>query len=256
MIILYAPAGANCNYISAILNDPSQQIKSTIVYHLLGTHAGSIKVVGPYENINIIEKYVNDKKNVGCIFHHWNSSEYDQILKKENVIPFQIYIDDYKELVLINWFEKFLHNPSYNQDYIASQEWIQTQKIHWEKYTKFTGERAVVHWIYKIFLNLIPEFKNNSLFEKKFNFSSMYKSFELSKKEFKKFNIEYTETMYNNWKDSQKIPINSWNMIKNNIETPENLEHFYQRGVAIALNGVKHKVEEQDCWNRLSKRLK
>ena len=46
----------------------------------------------------------------------------------------------------------------------------------------------------------------------------------------KKFDTDYTENMYNNWKDSQKIPIESWIQIKNNIETPKNLEHFYQRG--------------------------
>ena len=84
----------------------------------------------------------------------------------------------------------------------------------------------------------------------------MYRSFEKTRQEFKKFHIEYTETMYNDWKDSQKIPINSWNTIKNNIETPENLKYFFRRGIAMALYGIKHRMEEKVCWDQLSKRLK
>lgn len=254
MIILYGPAGANCNYICLVINKVDPQIKQNIVYHYLGTHAGNIKVVRQQEDLEVIEKSLDDKKYFGCIFHYWEDT-YEKLLERNNINPFQIYIDDYKEMVVINWFEKFLHNPTTKRDEMQSQQWIKSQKTHWEKYTNFVGERAVTHWIYKIYSNAIKEFENNTFFKKKFNFGSMYNSFELTQKEFKKFDIEYTETMYNNWKDSQKIPIDSWKQIKDNIETPKNLKKFYQRGIAIALEGLKQKMSEEDCWTQMSVKL-
>jgi len=254
MLIIYAPAGANCNYIVAIINNTTSEIKKEIVYHSLGTHTGKIKVVQGHENLEDIKKYIDKNIGIGCLFHHWRN-EYDEFLNKENVEPFQIYIDDYKEIVVINWFEKFLCNPVFETDKIASQKWMSIQDKQWKNYTRFVGERAVTHWIYRVHSNLVEGFENHTLFEKKFNFSSMYKSFELTQKEFKKFDTDYTENMYNNWKDSQKIPIESWIQIKNNIETPKNLEHFYQRGIAIALNGLKNNLNEHDCWNQVSLNL-
>jgi len=253
MLILYAPAGANCNYICTIINNPTSEIKKEIVYHSVGTHARKIKVIQGHENLEDIEKYIDKNIGTGCLFHYWKP-EYDKFLQKENVKTVHICIDDYKEIVVINWFEKFLYNPKFKVDQKAAQEWLNTQKKIWREKTKFVFERAVVHWIYN-FLLTTPGSNNHPLFEKKFNFSSMYKSFELTQKEFKKFDTDYTENMYNNWKDSQKIPIESWIQIKNNIETPKNLEHFYQRGIAIALNGLKNNLNEHDCWNQVSLNL-
>ena len=71
---------------------------------------------------------------------------------------------------------------------------------------------------------------------------------KLTLHEFEKFSVNYSEEEYINWKNSQKIIFNSWNSIKNNLNTPKNLEFDYQKGIAIALKGIKENIIEQDCW--------
>jgi hypothetical protein len=253
MLLLHAPAGANCNYISIIINNNNKkEIIKNLVYHKLGTHNSIIRVIKPSENLEEIKKYLTDKKYIACFVHFWRE-EFNEFHKEKNILSFQIFIDDYKEIVIINWFEKFIFNYTTDQDKLAGQQWLKNQDNVWKNYTSFTTERAVVHWLYNI--DTKPGFKKECSFKKIFNFSSMYNSFELTKNEFLKFNINYSKEMYNTWKDSQKIIFDSWNLIKNNVNTPENLEHFYQRGIAIALNGLKNNLKEQECWDQLSKKL-
>ena len=54
--------------------------------------------------------------------------EFNELLHREKIIPLQILIDNYSELVLINWMEKFLLNPSFKTDKNAAQEWKNSQK--------------------------------------------------------------------------------------------------------------------------------
>ena len=107
----------------------------------------------------------------------------------------------------------------------------------------------------KVFINATPKTFYFKSFTKKFYFSSMYESYYLAKEQFKKFGIEYTEKMYEDWRTSQNKIFNSWNLIKSNIDNPEYLTQFYQRGIAMALNGLKNNLKEQECWDQLSKKL-
>ena len=253
MLLLYAPAGANCNYILGRLLKIN--IDKNIVYHNVGTHLGKFCVIDRYlDNVDTIKKYLNNKNLQACIFHFWKQ-EFNELLFREKIIPLQILIDNYLELVLINWMEKFLLNPSFEADKNAAQEWKNLQKKIWEPYTKFPLERAVLHWLYKIYSNVAEAFENNQSFTKKFYFSSMYESYDLAKEQFKKFDIEYTKKMYEDWRTSQNKIFNSWNLIKSNIDNPEYLTQFYQRGIAMALNGLKNNLKEQECWDQLSKKL-
>jgi hypothetical protein len=253
MIFLYAPAGANCNYILGHLLKIN--IDKNLVYHKVGTHSGKFLVIDRYlDNVGTIKKYLDNKNIKACIFHFWKQ-EFNEFLYIEEIIPLQILIDNYSELVVINWIEKFLLNPSFETDKNAAQEWRNSQKKIWDLYTKFPLERAVLHWLYKIHLNVAEAFEDNQSFTKKFYFSSMYESHDLTKEQFKKFDIEYTKKMYEDWKTSQNKIFDSWNLIKSNIDTPEYLPQFYQRGIAIALDGLKKKLKEQECWDQLSKKL-
>ncbi len=253
MIFLYAPGGANCNYIlGSILKI---NIDKNIVYHKVGTHSGKFRVIDRYlDNVDTIKKYLDNKNIKACIFHFWKE-EFNELLYEEEITPLQILIDDYSELVVINWIEKFLLNPSYENDKNAAQRWKNSQKKIWEPYTKFPLERAVFHWMYRIYLNVAEAFENNQSYTKKFYFSSMYQSYEMAKEQFEKFDVDYTKNMYEDWRMSQNKVFDSWNLIKSNIETPECLTQFYQRGIAMALYGQKNKLKEQECWDQLNKRL-
>ena len=100
MLLLYAPAGANCNYILGRLLKIN--IDKNIVYHNVGTHLGKFCVIDRYlDNIDTIKKYLNNKDLQACIFHFWKR-EFNELLYREKIIPLQILIDNY-----LNFSRKF-----------------------------------------------------------------------------------------------------------------------------------------------------
>ena len=150
--------------------------------------------------------------------------------------------------MLINWQEKLRINPIDDKDKSFSIEWEEQQKNAWQNYTKFPIERAVVRWTYNLYNKEFIDVKKSSNIDSFFLFGSLYESYEQTKSEFEKFFINYSIEEYNNWKVSQKIIFDSWNAIKNNLKTPNRLQFDYQKGIAIALKGIKENISEQDCW--------
>jgi len=258
-ILLYGPAGSNCNYIILTLaNKNTNNIikKQFSSYHYLGTHAGKISVIQPYHTFKELSIYF-EKNYTGYIFHHWKN-EYNFLLNKDDLFPLQCVIDGLNYVVIINWIEKFLFHPDFKQDSTAAQEWIKNQEESWAPYTVFPLERAIVRWMYTIYKdkNRDNGYSDEPMFMNKFNFSTFYKSYNDTKLEFQKMNYNYTEDEYVKWRDSQKIIFESIEKIDKNRNNLKNLDKFYQRGIAIALNGLEHNLSETECWDQLNIKLK
>jgi hypothetical protein len=250
MYLIFSPAGANINYIGLKLcKIPT---KKMFAYHDMGLHDLKKNIVidvsdQPISKIKEFSKNQNIKF-MTCINH---KEEHYNLIKENNnsLLPLQIIVEKNQELLLINWQEKLrFNNNSLEITKKAIKEWEETQINSWQSYTKFTIERAVLHWTYKIFNKDYKEIKKIIGIKNFFNFSSFYESYENISNEFKKYQIKYSEQEYNDWKSSQEIIFNSWNAIKNNLDTPNKLKLDYQKGIAIALRGIKENINEQDCW--------
>jgi len=184
-----------------------------------------------------------------CFASKWNKNLFT-ILKKNKVTTIQILIEKNQECLLINWQEKLRVNPENSNDLILSKEWEEQQKNIWKNYTKYPIERAVLEWTYKLYDKKFIDVRKTNHADTFFLFGSLYESYDHASLEFKKFNIEYSKKEYNDWKLSQDVVFNSWDSIKNNIDNPKKLNFDYQRGIAIALKGIKEQINAQHCWSK------
>jgi hypothetical protein len=248
MFLLVCNSGSNHNYIGLTITN--QQIENKLTYHDCGSHGiGAIDI--SYMNYTNIEKIINKNncKFMVCFSSKWNNEIFN-LLKKNKVKIIQILIEHNQECMLINWQEKLRINPQNNEDKKLSTEWEKQQKNIWENYTKFPIERAVMEWTYKLYDKQFIDVRKIIDVDAFFSFGSLYDSYDSAYTEFKKFNIEYSKNKHDDWKLSQKIIFDSWNFIKNNLDTPKNLEFDYQRGIAIALKGIKENIDLQNCWSK------
>ena len=55
-------------------------------------------MIEKYSIHNIIKEWTNNKDLQACIFHFWKR-EFNELLYREKIIPLQILIDNYLELV-------------------------------------------------------------------------------------------------------------------------------------------------------------
>ena len=229
----------------------------SLSYHRIGTHGGNIKVMKLFPTNEELNNIIKKTNFIGYIFHRWND-EYNFLLDQKDVLSLQCVIDDLNYVVIINWIEKFLFNPDFKQDSTAAQEWIKNQEASWAPYTLFPLERAIVRWMYTIYKdkNRDNGHLDDPMFTNKFNFSSFYKSYNHTKLEFQKMNYNYTEDEYVKWKTTQKGIFESIENIDKNRNNLKNLDNFYQRGIAIALNGLEHNLSETECWDQLNIKLK
>ena len=247
MFLLIGNSGSNHNYIGLKIN--KIKIKNELTYHRHGTHGNKNILDISYLNYTEIEKRLKENNFIFMVcFSAMYSKEIFNLLKKYDIKVVQILIEKNQECLLINWQEKLRINPMEDKDRHYSKDWEEQQKIAWQNYTNFPIERAIVRWTYKLYDKEFIDVKKNSNVNSFFLFSSFYESYEQTRIEFEKFSVNYSEEEYINWKNSQKIIFNSWNSIKNNLNTPKNLEFDYQKGIAIALKGIKENISEQDCW--------
>ena len=230
-------------------------------YHDIGLHdlSNSMAIDISEKNNTEIKEIIDDKSNkfITCISH--NDRHYSLIDQYfSTILPVQILVEKNYELVLINWHEKLRFNLTKKSHMMKQpiKNWESSQKQIWQPFTNFTIERAVLHWIYKLSNKNYKEVKKIRGITHFFDFSSLYDSYENAKNEFKKFNIDYSIEQYNIWRESQKIIFKSWEEIKNNILSIENLKLDYQRGIAMALRGIKEQLDEQSCWENYKKNLK
>lgn len=247
MFLLIGNSGSNHNYIGLRLC--GIKIKNALTYHKFGTHGKNIILDISNLQYHEIEKNLknNNYSALVCFTSKFNQ-DLSNLLKKYNIKIIQILINQNQECLLINWQEKLRIHPEEDKDKSFSKEWEQQQNKIWQNYTKFTIERAVCRWTYSLYNEEFIDVKKNVNADYFFLFGSLYESYESTKIEFKKFSIDYLEEEYYNWKKSQKIIFDSWTAIKKNLETPKILEFDYQKGIAIALRGIKERISEQQCW--------
>jgi hypothetical protein len=249
MFLLIGNSGSNHNYIGLKLSNSKPE--NSLTYHNFGTHGGTNAIDISHINSNKIEEII---KNSKPIFMVCFASKYKEdlftVLKKNKVTTIQILIEKHQECLLINWQEKLRVNPENNNDLILSKEWEEQQKNIWKNYTKFPIERAVLEWTYKLYDKEFVDVRKTNHTDSYFLFGSLYESYDHASLEFKKFNIEYSKKEYDDWKRSQKIVFDSWKAIRDNTDTPKKLKFDYQRGMAIALKGIREGIDLQNCWSR------
>ena len=247
MFLLIGNGGSNHNYIGLKLC--GIKTENILTYHTFGTHSGNTILDVSNLNYTEIKKKIKKNKYVSmvCFASKWNKTLFE-LIKENNIKIIQILIEKNQECLLINWQEKLRITPVDHEDRLFSKDWEEQQKNAWQNYTKFPIERAVVRWTYNLYNKEFIDVKKNLNADSFFLFGSLYDSYEKTKIEFEKFFVNYSKEEYNNWKTSQKIIFDSWNAIKNNLKTPNRLQLDYQKGIAIALQGIKENINEHDCW--------
>ena len=236
-IILVHPGGGCGNYI--LLNLCGINYSKTLAYHDFGSHSGN-----PYlKDFRAVDKN-NIKTVLGILVVR---SLYNEAIKNLSqldidVDPIQVIIDDFQELLVLNWFMK--HNNS------TVQSWINTQKEHWTG--EYATEKSVAHWVDKMFDKNFVDVKLIDSIQHTFSFSSLYKNYEIAKEEFKKFGINYNEKKHMSFLESQSTILNRWNKIKEfSIENPLELDTFYERGIAMSLHKKLNNFDNETLYKKL-----
>ncbi len=214
-----APAGSNVAYISKIFKK-EKNITSRLAYHELG---------GQYTH-NLDYSKIDDKC-VKIFFPH-----------------------DY-QIIVLNWFYKIFVYPT--GAYMQSQgkkEWIDSQKNIWKNYGDKWKVKAFCRWVYNIannksYSSYIEPPGNN------FSGVALYNCYSDIKDEFGKFNIDYSRESHDSWLKSQYIILKSLDAVRNSttISHIHNLTNDCEKGVSIALYGLKHRLSEDDVWDSFTK---
>jgi len=219
MFYFIAPAGSNVAYISLIFNQESY--------------------------------------NYGLAYHSRDIRPWTHDLNYKNIAEnnIKIYFNDNLELIILNWFYKFIVKPD-NTDWVLqyATEWTDSQKKVWSDFGEDWCIRAVLKWMYNIHAD--PNYKSKIVEPgKNFCGSVLYNGYDLTKEEFKKHHINYTKEEYQKWLNSQKPVIDSWKHIKDTtaIDKIKKLKYNFEKGVALGLYGLKNKLTEEVTWQHYIK---
>jgi len=226
MIFWIAPSGGNNSYICMKLI--GKETGSTTTYHDTGTHSDEKQI------INIMHYGTKNENTKVVVAQDYNNVK--NIVSKNDVV-IQNYIDDYRELLLINWFEKNqapLGNES-SLRYGWKSSWIAWQQDLWKNVSKLPITSAVCEWMCKLWDNNFEDIKRQKEIEKVFNWSCMYKSSASTVSEFEKIGYSYTVQEHDNWLKSQTGILSIWQDIKSNVETPMKLDDEIWKGIAMGM---------------------
>ena len=245
MIYFIAPSGGNNNYICMKLI--GKTTGSATTYHVSGSHSAE-KII-----INLLNykkgEMTPDTKVI--ISQDYNSIK-DLIKPGDDVI--QNYIDDDRGLLLLNWFHKnieAIEDPEY--PYLKHgwrDSWINWQRDLWKDVSKNPVASAVTEWMYKLFDDDFSDIKRVPEITKVFNWSVMYESSQATVDEFKKIGYNYTVEEHEKWLTSQSTILGYWQNIRDNIETPLDLEDDVHKGIALALNGKQYDLNRQQVESK------
>jgi len=219
MFYFIAPAGSNVAYVSLIFNQE------------------------PY--------------NDGLAYHSRDILPWTHDLNYENISGnnVKIYFDNHLELIILNWFHKFIVKPD-SVDWVQryAKEWTESQKKLWPDFGEDWCVRAVLRWLYNI--DADPSYKSK-IREPGKNFcgSVLYDGYDVAKAEFEKHKIKYTAEQHKKWVDSQRPVFDSWKNIKNTIEIDKiaKLQYNFEKGIALGLYGLENKFTEETTWQHYSK---
>jgi len=232
--VFLGPAGSNINYIALTITDKTTP---ALAYHynLNGTH-----------DIN--------KKALWLHSTHW-TDESKKHLEDKKFKVVQILCVDKLEFLILNWFEK--HSRKAGHDYPWYEDWIKEQKTAWRNVCKTPEDsliRATLHWFYKLQYKNNPDIYDVPDIKNKFMFHLFYTNdFQSLSRQFDKYDVNYTQKMYSDWIGSQKIIFDSHMKIMSNLERPNNLNSFWQKGLALGLYGKNNNLTEQQAWGRYGK---
>ena len=219
------------------------------MYHFIAPAGSNVA----YINLILNQEQYSD----GLAYHSRDILPWTHDLKCENISEnnVKIYFDNHFELIILNWFHKFIVQPD-NVDWVLryAKEWTDSQKKVWSDFGEDWCVRAVLKWMYNI--DADPNFKSK-IREPGKNFcgSALYNGYDVAKAEFKKHHINYTAEQHQKWVDSQRPVLDSWQNIENTTEIDKiaNLQYNFEKGVALGLYGLKNKLTEEVTWQNYSK---
>jgi hypothetical protein len=235
-IVVVHPGGGCGNYI--LMNLCKIDIKFTLAYHDHGTHS-------KFDNTGVYDiRSIKNKNNVKGILIITNRYYLDiDKIKEYNKNTIQICIDEFNELVVLNWFLK--HESA------MINSWQEEQKKHWKG--KYNLEKAVHEWTIKMFDKNFEDIKRIPEIKKTFNFSCLYKNYDKARNEFLKFDIEYKEDTHKNFLLSQKPVLARWqNILVCAEKNPLLLEEYFTRGIALALHQKKLNLSKEEVYDKFN----
>ena len=218
-------------------------IDGMTTYHDAGSHANDKEIIN---FLNIAEKTNNTKVII--------TQDYNKVksIVTENDTVIQNYVDKYREVLLLNWFHKNLEalGDQPEVQYGWRDSWIEWQTDLWKNNSKTPIASAVAEWMYKLFNDSFEENKRLPEITKVFNWSVMYDSPQATVDEFKKIGYNYSVEEHEKWLTSQSEILEYWQDIKNNIETPLELEDDVHKGLALALHGQQYNLNRQQVESK------
>lgn len=238
MIYFVSPAGGNTNYLCLKLL--GSDTDNLMTYHNQGSHSDRDN----NQILNFTELHRKTLETKVIIINTADSNNFKNLVTDQDDL-IQNYIDNYREILLLNWFHK-IKKPSdgslidTNSGYRDS--WIAWQTNLWKHNSKLPVVSAVAEWMYKLFDDDFVDIKKSPEISKIFNWSVMYESPQATVDEFKKIGYNYTVEQHNKWLISQSTIIEHWQDIKSNTETPLSLDDDVHKGIALALHGRQHNL--------------
>ena len=221
---------------------------STTTYHGEGSHSKKKEIIN-YMHIDTVNE---DTKVI-------ITQDYDNIKNlvsaKDTVI--QNYIDQHREMLLINWFHKNIERLGDEPElrYGWRDSWISWQTDLWKDVSKNPVASAVAEWMYKLFDDNFSDIKRVPEIQKVFNWSVMYDTPQATVDEFKKIGYDYTIEEHEKWLESQSQILDYWRKIQENIDNPLQLEDDVHKGIALALHGSKNNYSRQEVERKFNLNL-
>ena len=241
MIYFIAPSGGNNSYICLKL--VGTNLDGMTTYHDKGTHSDDKEI------INFLH-YAERTENTKVIITENYNNVKDLITANDTVIRNNI--DKYREMLLLNWFHKNLAQLGDEPEvqYGWRDSWIKWQTDLWKNNSKIPIASAVAEWMYKLYDDNFTEIKPIPEITKVFNWSVMYESSQATVDEFKKIGYNYTVEEHDKWLASQSKILGHWQDIKNNVDTPLNLDDDVHKGLALALHGKTYDLNRQQVESK------
>ena len=243
MIYFIAPSGGNNSYICLKL--VGTNLDGMTTYHDKGTHSDDNEI------INFLH-YAERTENTKVIITENYNNVKDLITANDTVIRNNI--DKYREMLLLNWFHKNLAQLGDEPEvqYGWRDSWIKWQTDLWKNNSKVPVASAVAEWMYKLYDDNFTEIKPIPEITKVFNWSVMYDSSQATVDEFKKIGYNYTVEEHDKWLASQSKILGHWQDIKNNVDTPLNLDDDVHKGLALALHGKTYDLNRQQVESKFN----
>ena len=210
-------------------------------------------------NVAYIERIFKKEKNIpnGLAYHdlrfagNWTHNlDYSKI---DNQCIKIFFLNGY-EIIVLNWFYKELEYPMSNLQKKVGLKWKYDQENIWKNYGDRWKVKAFCRWMYNIAYD--KSYSNKISFPgNNFCGTVLYDSYDHVKDEFARFHIDYSRQSHDAWLRSQYMILRSLDTIRNinTISQIHNLTEDIQKGISLALFGLKHHMCEDTVWNNYSK---